>query len=80
MCIDHCRKITANNSHRHDDIADTLYDAVKLALIDGVIGSRIILAENKNVARTVMGKFSAVQRIKDSMYGVMPGLPKRNVF
>lgn len=37
MCIEHCRKITANNSHRHDDIADTLYDAVKIALIEKVI-------------------------------------------
>jgi hypothetical protein len=37
MCLEHCRKITANNSHAHDDIADTLYDAVKLALIDKVI-------------------------------------------
>lgn len=34
MCLAHMRKITANNTHRHDDIADTLYDAVKLALID----------------------------------------------
>jgi hypothetical protein len=28
------RKITANDTHRHDDIADTAYDAVKLGLID----------------------------------------------
>jgi predicted phage terminase large subunit-like protein len=34
LCIEHCRKITANNTHRFDDIADTLYDAVKIALID----------------------------------------------
>lgn len=34
MCKEHMRKITANNSHRHDDICDTLYDAVKIALID----------------------------------------------
>lgn len=33
-CIDHMVKITANDSHRHDDIADTLADAVKIALID----------------------------------------------
>jgi predicted phage terminase large subunit-like protein len=37
MCIDHCAKITANNTHRHDDIADTLYDAVNLALINKTI-------------------------------------------
>lgn len=40
MCIEHCRKITANDSHRFDDIADTLYDAIKIALIDKVIISR----------------------------------------
>jgi hypothetical protein len=34
MCINHMTKITANDSHRHDDICDTLYDACKLALID----------------------------------------------
>jgi predicted phage terminase large subunit-like protein len=40
MCIKHCSKITANNTHRFDDIADTLYDAVKLSLIDQVIIKR----------------------------------------
>ena len=34
MCIDHLEKITANDSHKHDDICDTLYDAIKIALID----------------------------------------------
>ena len=34
MCILHMSKITANDSHRHDDIADTLCDAVRIALID----------------------------------------------
>ena len=34
MCIEHCAKITANNTHRYDDIADTLYDACKIALLD----------------------------------------------
>lgn len=33
-CIDHMKKITANESHRFDDRADTLADAVRLALID----------------------------------------------
>jgi predicted phage terminase large subunit-like protein len=37
MCIEHMSKITANDSHRYDDIADTAYDAVKIALIDGTI-------------------------------------------
>lgn len=36
-CMEHMRKITANESHRFDDIADTCADAIKLALIDKLI-------------------------------------------
>lgn len=34
MVVSHMAKITANGSHRHDDLADCIYDAIKLALID----------------------------------------------
>lgn len=34
MCLEHMRKITANATHRFDDIADTLADAVRIALIE----------------------------------------------
>src|SRR5690554_2720780 len=34
MCINHMKKITNNNSHAFDDIADTCSDAVRIALID----------------------------------------------
>ncbi|OGT30420.1 MAG: hypothetical protein A3E87_01670 [Gammaproteobacteria bacterium RIFCSPHIGHO2_12_FULL_35_23] len=34
LCLDHMKKITANNTHAHDDIADTLYDGIKIGLID----------------------------------------------
>lgn len=34
MCINHMKKITNNDSHAHDDIADTCADAVRIALID----------------------------------------------
>jgi len=34
MCINHMIKITANETHRRDDICDTLADAIKIALID----------------------------------------------
>lgn len=37
MCLKHMATITANDSHRHDDIADTLADAIKLALIEKTI-------------------------------------------
>lgn len=36
-CLAHMEKITANSSHRFDDIADTVADAVKLALIDKTV-------------------------------------------
>ena len=42
LCVTHMAKITANNTHRHDDIADTLYDAVKLALIDQTVSPTLI--------------------------------------
>ena len=38
-CIEHMSKITANDTHRHDDIADTLSDAVRLALIEKTLYS-----------------------------------------
>lgn len=37
MCIEHMAKITANDSHARDDIADTCADAVKIALIDKTV-------------------------------------------
>jgi len=36
-CKQHMSKITANDAHRHDDICDTLYDGVKIALIDKML-------------------------------------------
>ena len=33
-CLTHMSKITANNSHRFDDLADTLSDACRIAFID----------------------------------------------
>jgi len=37
LCIDHMSKITANDAHRHDDIADTLSDSIRIALIEKTI-------------------------------------------
>ena len=38
-CIKHMASITANDSHRHDDICDTVSDAIRLALIDKTVYS-----------------------------------------
>lgn len=37
ICLDHMCKITANDTHRFDDIADTCADAIKIAFIDKII-------------------------------------------
>lgn len=37
--LDHMGKITANNSHRRDDIADTAADALQLTYIDKTVGT-----------------------------------------
>lgn len=41
MCIKHMTDITANCTHRFDDIADTCYDAVNAAFIDKIIVTQI---------------------------------------
>lgn len=34
LCLEHMRKITSNNSHAHDDIADTLEMGIRATMID----------------------------------------------
>lgn len=64
--IEHMRKITANDSHRHDDIADTLYDGIKLGIIDNIIlnASPAKVQEDEKVARTIMGSFSRLLQLR----------------
>lgn len=38
-CMEHMSKITANDSHRHDDIADTFADGIRIALMEKTIYS-----------------------------------------
>jgi predicted phage terminase large subunit-like protein len=52
-CIEHMRKITANDTHRHDDIADTLADAIQLGLISQVISHKEMYAENDAIVANI---------------------------
>lgn len=67
MCIEHCAKITLNDSHRYDDIADTMADAIKLALIDETI---ISLYVNNNsskqnvIVRNVLQDFNELKKLR----------------
>lgn len=69
MCLTHMKKITANNAHRFDDIADTCYDAVKMALIDKIIIHR----EHSNqdygqVASKLMSGYNQANRARANAY------------
>ncbi len=64
--LEHMRKITANDSHRHDDIADTLYDGVKLGIIDNVImsASPARIQDDERVAKGIMGSFQKILKLR----------------
>ncbi len=69
MCINHCKKITANNSHRHDDIADTLYDAIKIGLIDQIVSRETNSIKNKEVIKELMNNFNNINELRGRLYG-----------
>jgi predicted phage terminase large subunit-like protein len=70
MCIEHMRKITANNTHRFDDIADTCYDAVKIALIDKVVVNVAVEPiDHESTAQDLMGGYHQLDRLRKVAYG-----------
>jgi predicted phage terminase large subunit-like protein len=69
LCLDHMAKITANDSHRWDDIADTLCDAVRIALIDKTLTIATISSTNySDIAKSLYSAHSKVDRLKKAAY------------
>lgn len=69
ICIEHMRKITANNSHRFDDIADTAYDAVKIALIDNLLLNKTIhRPDYDKMGKELQGFAQKVDRLRRKAY------------
>jgi predicted phage terminase large subunit-like protein len=66
LVIEHMSKITANNTHKHDDIADTLVDAVQIALIDKTINTDVHYEEN---ASNLLQNQTAQLRLRTNLYG-----------
>ena len=67
MCIEHMRKITANDSHLRDDICDTVSDAVKIALIDKTLIYRVGATnrtEKDKTAKILMSQFNRLNQIR----------------
>ena len=46
-CLTHMSKITANDTHAHDDIADTLVDAVQIVFVEKTIGAGLRVDETR---------------------------------
>jgi hypothetical protein len=69
MCIDHMKKITANNVHRFDDIADTLCDAVKIALIDKVVINAVTAkADYRAIGNSFNKAQTSLERLRQNAY------------
>lgn len=70
MCLEHMKKITNNDSHAHDDIADTCSDAVRIALIDKLLLGYVYKdALFNKTARTAATKYNNVVQLKKRAYG-----------
>jgi hypothetical protein len=70
LCLDHMSKITANDTHRWDDIADTCADAVKLALIDKTLVSMLNINDQQyvDIAKSVFGDNARIARLRKAAY------------
>jgi predicted phage terminase large subunit-like protein len=71
MCIDHLSKISPDGSHSRDDIADTLYDGIKLGLIDKITIERFSRnRDNKSaeLVKILAEDFMKVQNLKNARY------------
>jgi predicted phage terminase large subunit-like protein len=69
MCIKHMSKITANETHRHDDIADTLADAIRIALIDKtLIHANTNQTDYNQMAHSLTSTKNRVERLRHKAY------------
>lgn len=64
--LEHMRKITANNSHRYDDIADTVADGIRLALIDKSITYFSIDEESDSILDRAAAHFKRQYDVRKS--------------
>jgi hypothetical protein len=62
-------KITANETHRWDDVADTAADAIRIALIDKtIISSQVNVVDYSAMAKELSGQQNKVNRLRKNAY------------
>lgn len=67
MCISHCAKITANDSHRFDDIADTLEMAVNVALEKNML-QMFLPKSNSKKGKSILAGTQTIDSLRRSAY------------
>jgi len=69
MCLEHMSKITANETHRWDDIADTAADAIRIALIDKtIVYSQLHASDYKKIAQNLSINQNQINRLRRNAY------------
>jgi hypothetical protein len=77
VCVTHMLKITANDSHRWDDICDTAYDAIKLALIDKTLLPEQS-ADKGDIVKSLAQDFQHKLDARTRAYGYADAMGKRS--
>lgn len=69
LCIDHMAKITANEVHRWDDIADTLADGVRIGLIEKtVVNNHVNEQKYSEIAKKITTTQNTINRLRKNAY------------
>ncbi len=69
MVLTHMTKITANNTHRHDDIADTLSDGIRMVYFDKTVYYVNKDVDTTSVAFKINQQASQLNKLRMSRYG-----------
>lgn len=65
MFIEHCEKITRNNTHRHDDLCDNLSDAVFVALKTNIILNDLVnIQHHEIIAHDLMSGYNKIDKAR----------------
>lgn len=70
LFIEHIGKITANGTHKRDDITDTFYDAVQLALVKKVILNMIRSNDDDDISGKLLQNYQLTQQLRAKSYGI----------
>lgn len=68
LCVDHMSKITANETHRWDDIADTFADAIKIALIDKTLSFATNATNYEQIGQNINLNPNHLNRLRRNAY------------